>query len=272
MENSDTIIPNIQEPETKPFKQEIETESAAVLPVAKPIEQESYTWPEKWSQTFGLAAGPFGELATQLIAWAKPPQCVIGILGCRPAAGSTTLTLGLGQQLADQQKRTILVDADFSAPDLANQLELRPKNSWNSALAGNISVENAILRCEDQRPSILPLATTVEPDEVDLETFCHRACDHLSLLADRYDIVLVDLGSVIIPTGDKSGLTTHCLDSTQKTPLEIMRESIRLLGPRLDTVLLVTDQDDSNEELERCRTLLEQSAVTPLGVVENFAA
>lgn len=245
--------------------------SVAANPAASTI-ASSYTWPATYRRLFESASCPLDELADRLTEWIDPPRCVIGILGCRPKSGSTTLTHGLGLRLAGNRRRTILVDADFTAPDLCNRLQVHPELGWDSALAYDIPLERAILNGTSAEPALLPLRQAIEADGIDLEAFCRRANNHLSELAERYDIVLVDLGSITPESEENTESTTHCTASECKSLFDTMRESIRLLGPRLDTVLLVTDQSDSREQLNRFRNLLEQSAVDPLGVVENFAA
>jgi len=75
---------------------------------------------------------------------------VIGILSLKGGVGKTTSTVSLGAALASIGKKVLLVDANFSAPNLGIHLNiLNPEKTIHHVLNGDAKIEEAIYNLED---------------------------------------------------------------------------------------------------------------------------
>ncbi|PIO01500.1 septum site-determining protein MinD, partial [Candidatus Pacearchaeota archaeon CG09_land_8_20_14_0_10_30_9] len=74
---------------------------------------------------------------------------VIGILSLKGGVGKTSSVVSLGAALASFGKKVLLVDANFSAPNLGIHLNvINPDKTIHHVLNGDIPVEEAIHNLE----------------------------------------------------------------------------------------------------------------------------
>lgn len=75
---------------------------------------------------------------------------VIGILSLKGGVGKTTSTVSLGASLASLGKKVLLVDANFSAPNLGIHLNvLNPDKTLHHVLTGEAKLDEAIYNLDD---------------------------------------------------------------------------------------------------------------------------
>ena len=139
-----------------------------------------------------------------------PGGPVIAITGAQPAAGATTIACGLARELASLGKQVILIDANLTHPNVANQLapthSLSHANSPDQAWSGLRGTLHDILN--GTRRAVEVLTPTNEenlriiagaPDACDLAPPLDReALDRFTAetasLSRQVDFILIDSG------------------------------------------------------------------------------
>ncbi len=75
---------------------------------------------------------------------------VIGILSLKGGVGKTSSVVALGAALAEFGKRVLLVDANFSAPNLGIHLEIiDPEKTLHHVLSGESDFSDAVVDLEN---------------------------------------------------------------------------------------------------------------------------
>lgn len=111
---------------------------------------------------------------------------VIGILSLKGGVGKTSITSGLGAALADFGKNVLLVDANFSAPNLGIHFNLiDPNETLHDVLSRSTNIGDAIYRVGnlDILPSSLFNRSQINPLKLK---------DHLKPLKKKYDYIVID--------------------------------------------------------------------------------
>ncbi len=111
---------------------------------------------------------------------------VIGILSLKGGVGKTSSVVSLGAALASFGKKVLLIDANFSAPNLGIHLNIiEPENTIHHVLTGDSKIEDAIYNVGDFE--ILPASI-----------YPRKRFDPLKLkgevkkLKRKYDFILID--------------------------------------------------------------------------------
>lgn len=125
---------------------------------------------------------------------------VISIASGKGGVGKTWLSISLANALANSGKKVILVDGDLGLANVDIQLGLMPKSDLSSVLSGKAPLQQAISKFDTGGYDILPgrsgsgSLASLSPAKLDeLKSIIHQ-------LADKYDIVLLDLGAGIDQT------------------------------------------------------------------------
>jgi len=113
----------------------------------------------------------------------------IGILSIKGGVGKTTATAALGSALAQMGKSVLLVDANFSAPNLALHLGIvNPPYSMSEVLQSKANALGAIMETDygfDMIPGRLGLKNASYPDYSGLK-------EKMQHLKYHYDLILID--------------------------------------------------------------------------------
>jgi len=110
----------------------------------------------------------------------------IGILSLKGGVGKTSSVVSLGAALANFGKRVLLVDGNFSAPNLGMHLNLlNPEKHITSVLEGAIHPKDAIYNLDDF--DVLPANVNAPVAKNPL-----KLRDKLKSLESVYDYVLID--------------------------------------------------------------------------------
>jgi septum site-determining protein MinD len=111
---------------------------------------------------------------------------IFGIISIKGGVGKTTVAANLGLALSQFDKKTLLVDADFSSPSLALHFGiLKPVKTINQVFKNKITAHEAIHECS-KNLDILPSALIAEkPDPYLLK-------EKIESLRENYDYIIID--------------------------------------------------------------------------------
>ncbi len=112
---------------------------------------------------------------------------IIGFISTKGGVGKTTTVANLGYTLAkDYNKEVLIVDANFSGPNLALHFgETKPKHTLHDVLNNGLNLQKAIVK-HDSGLHILP--ASIFGGKVDSSKF-HQ---HIASLRGYYDLILLD--------------------------------------------------------------------------------
>src|SRR3989344_485492 len=111
---------------------------------------------------------------------------VIGILSLKGGVGKTSIVVSLGGALASLGKKVLLVDANFSSPNLGLHLNiLNPETTIHHVMANDSNISEAIH--ENDVFDVIPASSYFKRQISPL-----RLKYKLSQLKRKYDIILID--------------------------------------------------------------------------------
>ncbi|GAB2834395.1 tyrosine-protein kinase domain-containing protein [Lentzea nigeriaca] len=135
------------------------------------------------------------------------PARTIVITSSLPEEGKSTLTCDLAITLAEAGRTVVVVDADFRLPRIGDYLGLESAVGLTSVLIGHASLTEAIQPYGHRGMSVLA-SGPVPPNPSELLASRH-VVEVLDLLADRFDVVLVDTPP-LLPVTDGAILASRC--------------------------------------------------------------
>jgi len=215
------------------------------------LEVDGYLWPKNVGKLASPSHKAMGQLFEAVRERIRRGQKAIGLRGCRPGDGCSTLLLAVARRLAAQGLRVVMVDADFRHPSLARRLGLSPTVGWEEAAPGRLALADVVV--ESLRDGVC-LAPWCANAATGIETPAAKpaqAVQCVDELRRHYDAVLVDLGS----------------DASQ-ADLPELKDAVQ---SRLDAILVVRRPGEvSTSELKAVCRRLGASGNAELAVVENF--
>lgn len=110
----------------------------------------------------------------------------IGILSLKGGVGKTSIVAGLGKAISDFDKKVLLVDANFSAPNLGMHLNIiDPDVTLHHVLNRDANITQAIYSLDDFDviPSAIFHKFNINP---------LKLRDKISILKKKYDFILID--------------------------------------------------------------------------------
>jgi septum site-determining protein MinD len=111
---------------------------------------------------------------------------VIGVISLKGGVGKTSSVVSLGSALAERGKKILLVDANFSCPNLGMHLNLiDPEVSMHHVLSGDMHIENAIHEVENFHVLPSSIFPRKKIDSLKLK-------EKLAGLKRKYDVIILD--------------------------------------------------------------------------------
>ncbi|HEY2881464.1 MAG TPA: hypothetical protein VGJ15_03510 [Pirellulales bacterium] len=170
-------------------------QQTAVVETLKPaLEIDGVRWPAICETLLAQHAEVFDPLVTELKREAELGLNVTAFSGTKRREGRTTLALCLARRLARRDLKVALVDADFAHPQLAAQLSIGLQRGWEAVLGGEETLWDVMIESVADRLALAPLGASLAGDDVPLALY--RIAGVLAELAEHFDVVLVDAGSL----------------------------------------------------------------------------
>ena len=166
---------------------------------------------------------------------------VIGILSLKGGVGKTSSVISLGSCLAELGKKVLLVDCNFSAPNLGLALNvIDPEKTLHSVFERNAHMHEAIH--DLGKLHLIPATIFKEPKINPL-----KLKDHLRYVKDKYDIILLDSSpalndetlSVMLAADELIMVTTPdhvTLGTTLKAVQDAKQRGLNVIGIILNKV------------------------------------
>ncbi len=112
----------------------------------------------------------------------------IGILSLKGGVGKTSAVLSLGAAIASLGQRVLLIDGNFSAPNIGVYLNIiEPEVTIHHVLNSDQNIEDAILALDEFNFDIIPASIFYRSK---INPF--KLKEKMRLLKDRYDVILID--------------------------------------------------------------------------------
>lgn len=128
-----------------------------------------------------------------------PGAPLVVLSGGVAEAGVTTLACGLARELAGLGKRIALVDANFSAPALAERYSTRAVGTIADVLSGT---RRAVEVLVDANEGVELIPGEQQPAALNQEAFI-RFGEELAALGRQFDLILLDAGHGMNPWADR---------------------------------------------------------------------
>ncbi len=155
--------------------------------------------PDDYSSLPGFVAGrpasAFGESMRTLnwslkLAYPDAPPQVVLITSSLPSEGKTTIASCLATSQSKAGQKVVLVDADIRRPGCHSLAGVDKEPGLTNLLAGDISLEQALVRSEWSGLQVIP-AGTPSPHAPNL-LGSNKMSDLLKALSERFDLVVID--------------------------------------------------------------------------------
>lgn len=211
---------------------------------------DAFAWTDTCEQLCQRNRGIFDGFLTELLSQITAGRKRIGFVGLDTAAGGTTVTLCLARLLAAKGLRTVVVDADFEHPQIADHLGVCVSEGWNAALAGNLPLAEVLIESLADRLTLAPLCEAVDAQALLVSSL--RTSLVWKMLSEPHEVVLVDCGS----TGNDRA-TQSLKQLTQVMPLDAL-------------YAIYDKQTTTPQELVNGTRHLKDLGLNLLGTIENF--
>ncbi len=222
--------------------------------VFKPLlEVDAFSWPEA-CQRLSDPSLPTGQQITefaQRLAQIEPGKTkTVALVGCSAQVGCTTLLLAVARQLAQAQVKAMLVDADFTRPELARQLGVMVQAGWDDVLSGEQPLGEAAVVAAAEGLTLIPWRERVAAGS--WLTSGLRATVTFDMLRSHGNLILIDGGTI----------------EREESQLDFISCS---QTAQLDEVYLVFDGRASMDCVAEHSRKLREAGVPVVGAIENFA-
>ena len=156
------------------------------------LEVDRFAWPEVCGLLLGRVEADFIRLAVELTVRLSDTNQVVAWTGCQRGEGRTTSLLCMAQRMSALGQRCVLVDADFSRPELARRLGISAQVGWEEIVAGGAQLSDVLIGSIEDKIALLPrrqkCAAGTHPGAGP------RAAALFGMLREAFDVVLLDVG------------------------------------------------------------------------------
>lgn len=113
---------------------------------------------------------------------------VIGVLSLKGGVGKTSAVISLGCAFAELGKKVLLIDGNFSAPNLGIHLKIiNPDITIHHVLSNLESINDSIIKLENFNFDIIP-ASVFYKDQINF----FKLKDKIKYLKRKYDFIILD--------------------------------------------------------------------------------
>jgi len=197
-------------------------------------------WPKVCHDLCDVGAVTFDEIVDALRDAIARNKGIVAVTSQQRGEGRTSVALCVARFAADVGISTVLVDADFSNPQIAVRTEMNVDEGWESALNGESALTDAAVVSIDDNLTILPLGKRAKRCQIGLEEVDESRL--LTEISKSFDLVIVDTG-----------------------PFPVEDANV------FDTVLIVRDsRSRSINETDELAKQIAATGVEVVGAVENF--
>lgn len=178
------------------------------------------------------------QTAIRLATWRSPVHS-IGFTSASECEGKTTLAVNFAALQAKSGLRVLLIDCDFRAPTLSNKFAPGVESGLWEALAGDASLDSAMVRIDFLGIDLLPVSSAVPKRHGVFQADGMRAL--LKKAADTHDMIIVDMPEI---KNNLDALSVSALldgvilaVSCGRTPAESLAETADMLRKCQSTIL-----------------------------------
>jgi Mrp family chromosome partitioning ATPase len=206
-------------------------------------EVDEFDWPPICRALMQTEADQFAALGQAIVDCARQGKKLWGVTSLVGGAGKTTLSLCLAAWLGQQQHDVLLIDGNFTQPEIAERLGISGQTCWRKTVDGTLPWGEVTVASVKDHLAVAPLAQEGGGPEVTL--LDPRVQQVLQGIAGSYDVVLIDLPTM--PT-----------------------QSLRHRKLPFEACLIVTQGDKTpRDALLRAADQLRKAGIDPVAVAEN---
>lgn len=230
-----------------------ETPSVPAIRLFQPMLQvDHFAWPKVCGRLESSANAELERVIETLLAAQLRGKKSFMLGGCRSGDGATSLLMAAARRLAAQQMKVVLVEADWSQPQLARRLGLLPQYGWEDVLLGRLPLEEVLIESIAEKLVILPVREPFSTAELPAEA-AGRMVETWNSLRHHFDMLLVDPGPLA---------SSPILD----------RQYAGAMAGRIDAAIMVKNlRQQDHSEFDAASHALHNAGAKILGIVENFA-
>ncbi len=211
------------------------------------LQVDRVVWPSIHARLLSTAPAAVQQMAEGLLSLCASGSKVLGLTSCASGEGVTTLLLAAARKLLGQGRKVVLVDANWSNPQLAQGLGLLPQIGWEETLCGGLPLEEVVIESLADGLAVLPVrgpsASAIAQGQI---------AASFDILAREFDVVLVDLGP--LPVEDEG---TPWTDVAARMDAVILVQNVRVTTPNQTAAV---------------RQRLATSNLCYAGTIQNFVA
>jgi Mrp family chromosome partitioning ATPase len=211
----------------------------------------SFQWPSVCRALSRQCGSELARVTDLLVTHSEAGRSVIGVTSLNRSDGATTASLCLAKRLAERQRRTILVDANFKHPQLTTLLEAEATTGWQEVLVHGTPLSDAAVRATDDGLDLLALGGKMPNDVLRYITGLQTVVT-AGVLRHAYDHVILDLGAVM-----------------ERASQPIVMELVRNMG--IDAIVAITRSAYTEHDIEDLADALSRGGCDFLGTIENRA-
>jgi Mrp family chromosome partitioning ATPase len=234
--------------ETAPAPTVTTSGEAGETPWRPLLQVDRVVWPGIHARLQSTAPAAMQQMIEGLLSLCASGSKVLGLASCGSGEGVTTLLSAAARKLQGQGRKVVLVDANWSNPQLAQSLGLLPQIGWEETLCGGLPLEEVVIESLADGLAVLPVR------KASASAIAHeRIAASFDILAREFDVVLVDLGPLA----------------------QIADEDAPLGGvaARMDAVILVQNvRVTTPNRMAEVRQRLAASNLRYAGTIQNFVA
>lgn len=142
------------------------------------------------------AAEAIRNLRTSIFLSGSTPPQVICLSSSMPGEGKSTLSLALGQNIAQMGKKVIVIEGDMRRKIFGNFSKSTAEHGFASVLSGKVTLEDAIIHNPDLGADVLH-ADSSKTNPADLFA-SQEFFDLMANLRAQYDFIIIDTPPLLV--------------------------------------------------------------------------